>query len=121
MLAGGPLAGPQMVALRCGNWLGFTLYRRAVFRGERFDPSCGTAADWDFAIRTSQRDRVSHVAAMLGAYRDHRDAASRRGLRNESELAIRVLTKHVMRRASQTDPSTHARAAAKRTRTKRLR
>jgi glycosyltransferase involved in cell wall biosynthesis len=92
----GPLAEPEMVALRGGIWLGFAMYRRAVFGSERFDRSCGTAADWDFAIRASQRGRLTYVAAMLGSYRDHRRSASRMGLRNESELSIRVLSKHVM-------------------------
>jgi glycosyltransferase involved in cell wall biosynthesis len=96
-LPDGVLAEPELVALRGGIWLGFALYRRSVFGTERFDRSCETAADWDFAIRASQRGRLSYVSAMLGAYRDHRDSASRRGLRNESSLAIRVLSKHVMR------------------------
>jgi glycosyltransferase involved in cell wall biosynthesis len=114
-LEDGPLAEPELVALRGGIWLGFALYRRSTFGSERFDRSCGTAADWDFAIRASQRGRLSYVAAMLGAYRDHRDSASRRGLRNESGLAINVLSKHVMRdpRAEQTR-QLMLRAAAKR-------
>lgn len=99
MLAPGTLAAPELVALHGGIWLGFALYRRAVFESVRFDRACGTAADWDFAIRASQSGRVSYVAAMLGAYRDHPGTASRIGLRNESELAIRVLSKHVMRDA----------------------
>lgn len=95
----GPLDEPETVALRGGIWLGFALYRRAVFESERFDPSCATAADWDFAIRASQRGRLYYVAAMMGAYRDHRGTASR-GLRNQAELAMKVLSKHLMR-----DPS----------------
>jgi GT2 family glycosyltransferase len=114
-LPDGPVAEPEIVALRGGIWLGFALYRRSVFGTERFDRSCETAADWDFAIRASQRGRLSYVSAMLGAYRDHRESASRRGLRNESSLAIRVLSRHVMRdsRAEQVRQEM-LRAAAKR-------
>jgi glycosyltransferase involved in cell wall biosynthesis len=115
MLAEGPLAAPEMVALQGGIWLGFALYRRRVFGSERFDLSCGTAADWDFGIRASQRGRVTYVAAMLGAYRDHGGTASRMGLRNESELAIRVLSKHTMQDAGAELTRKHMlRAAAKR-------
>jgi hypothetical protein len=52
-LPDGPVAEPEIVALRGGIWLGFALYRRSVFGTERFDRSCETAADWDFAIRAS--------------------------------------------------------------------
>ena len=96
-LPDGPVADPELVALRGGIWLGFTLYRRASFEDQRFDRACGTAADWDYAIRASQRGGVTYVAAMLGDYRDHRGTASRQGLKNESDLAMKVLTKHIMR------------------------
>jgi glycosyltransferase involved in cell wall biosynthesis len=95
-LPGGVLENPELVALRGGIWLGFALYRQSVFRAERFDASCGTAADWDYAIRAAHLGKLSYVPTMLGSYRDHRGTASRR-IQNRSEQAIRVLSKHVMR------------------------
>src|SRR5206468_2762979 len=39
----------------------FALYRSSVFHDELFDPSCGGAADVDFAIRATQRTKLFYV------------------------------------------------------------
>ena len=112
-LSDGPLAQPELVALRGGIWLGFSLYRRTAFQNEAFDRECGTAADWDYALRAARRGGVTYVKAVLGSYRDHRGTASRRGLKNEAELAMRVLSKHVLGDpAAESERRTMLRAAA---------
>ena len=93
-LPDGVVAEPEIVALRGGIWLGFTMFRRAALGDARFDRSLGTAADWDFAIRAAQRGGLYYVAGRHGEYRDHLATASRQGLQDEAELAIRVLSKH---------------------------
>lgn len=93
-LPGGLVQDPLSLALRNGIWLGFTLYRSSAFAGERFDPECGTAADWDYSIRAARRGGVWFVPGRHGSYRDHRSTASRRGLRDAAALAMAVLQKH---------------------------
>ena len=90
----GRVQQPLELALRNGIWLGFTLYRRSTFATERFDPHCGTAADWDYAIRAAQLGDIWFVPGRHGSYRDHGSTASRRGLRDAAGLAMKVLQKH---------------------------
>ena len=96
-LSDGVVAQPEIVALHGGIWLGFTMFRASAFEDARFDRSCGTAADWDFAIRAATRGRLYYVAGRHGAYRDHLATASRQGMENEAELAVRVLSRHEFR------------------------
>jgi len=93
-LPAGLVRDPLSLALRGGIWLGFTVYRRSVFAGEPFDPECGTAADWDYAIRAARRGGIWFVPGPHGSYRDHRGTASRQGLRDEAALAIRLLNRY---------------------------
>ncbi|MEK6192280.1 MAG: glycosyltransferase [Chloroflexota bacterium] len=93
-MPGGEVQNPVVLALRGGIWMGFTLYRTSVFIEEPFDLECGTAADWDYAIRAARRGRIWFVPGRHGSYRDHRSTASRLGLRDAAELAMTVLQKH---------------------------
>jgi glycosyltransferase involved in cell wall biosynthesis len=93
-LSNGPVADPIKAALDGGVWLGFSMHRTAAFRELYFDRSCGTAADWDFAIRAAQRGGFFYVRRQLASYRDHRNTASRRRRADASRAALFVLTKY---------------------------
>jgi glycosyltransferase involved in cell wall biosynthesis len=93
-LAPGRVADPLTLALSGGVWLGFALFRRAVFPRDVFDAAAGTAADWDFAIRAALLGGFQHVVGEHGSYRDHGMTASRLRKREASEAAVRVLSRY---------------------------
>jgi glycosyltransferase involved in cell wall biosynthesis len=80
-----------LVALRGQLWLGSCLYRTNLIRSLGFDPSCGSAADWDLALRAVDLTSVWYVPRRLWSYRDHGATISRTRQQEGLRSAITVL------------------------------
>ena len=82
-----------LVALRGQLWLGACLYRTRLIRGLGFETSCGSAADWDLALRAADVASVWYVPGHLWSYRDHGMTISRTRQAESLRSAIIVLTR----------------------------
>lgn len=75
-------------------WLGSCMFRASVLRAMEFDAACGSAADWDLAIRIACSGASYFVPEILWHYRDHAASLSRlRDIASRRE-AVKVLEKH---------------------------
>lgn len=83
----------QLVALRGQLWLGSCLYRTDLIRNLGFDPSCGSAADLDLALRAVDVTSVWYVPRRLWSYRDHGTTISRTRQLEGIRFAVTVLAR----------------------------
>ena len=81
----------QLVALRGQLWLGSCLYRTDLIRNLGFDPSCGSAADLDLALRAVDVASAWYVPRRLWSYRDHGTTISRSRQLEGLRFAVTVL------------------------------
>lgn len=92
--APGRMGHPLRAALLGQMWLGSCLFRASVLRATAFDPTCGSAADWDLAIRIASDGSSYFVPRVLWHYRDHAESLSRvRAIARRAD-AVSVLEKH---------------------------
>ena len=73
---------------------GSCLFRTTVLRATAFDPACGSAADWDLAIRIVSGGTSYFVPDVLWHYRDHAASLSRGRDIGRRRDAVTVLEKH---------------------------
>jgi GT2 family glycosyltransferase len=92
--APGRIENPLQAALLGQMWLGSCLFRASFLRAAPFDPACGSAADWDLAIRIASSGRVYYVPEVLWHYRDHARTITRAGEIGRRRDAVTVLEKH---------------------------
>jgi glycosyltransferase involved in cell wall biosynthesis len=90
----GRLEHPLRPALLGQMWLGSCLFRASLLRTMPFDASCGSAADWDLAIRIASRGPSFFVPDVLWQYRDHASSLSRIQDISMRRDAVAVLQKH---------------------------
>ena len=90
----GRLDDPGRPALLGQMWLGSCLFRTTVLRATAFDPACGSAADWDLAIRIVSGGTSYFVPDVLWHYRDHAASLSRGRDIGRRRDAVTVLEKH---------------------------
>lgn len=99
-LPAGVVAEPVLAALRNMMVLGFTLYRTGLIARERFDLTCGGAADIDFGIRIAALGRFVYIPERLADVRLHPQRASALRYRYIAGGKIRALAKHRFKHAS---------------------
>jgi glycosyltransferase involved in cell wall biosynthesis len=90
----GRLEHPVRAALLGQMWLGSCLFRTSVLRATPFDPACGSAADWDLAMRMASTGASYYVPDVLWHYRDHARSITRVGDLARRRDAVQVLEKH---------------------------
>lgn len=98
-LTTGVLEDPYTAILKQAMCLGFSLYRTAIFKHERFDLACEGAADVDYAIRAAALGKLYFVNECLGDYRVHRGTATAGAITGKTLVAqlrgqLRVFEKH---------------------------
>lgn len=87
-----------LVGLRGQLWLGACMYRTKLIRSLGFDPSCGSAADWNLALRAVDIASVWYVPRHLWSYRDHGLTISRTRQQEGVRSAISVLSPRTYKR-----------------------
>jgi glycosyltransferase involved in cell wall biosynthesis len=97
----GIVTDPRTVAFRQTICFGFALFRSSVFREQRFDLTCGSAADLDYNLRASNLGQLYFVAERLGDYRNHLGAATHHGNIAAALGMLRVVEKHPPRSPEQ--------------------
>lgn len=90
----GRVENPVRPALMGQMWLGSCMFRASVLRVMEFDAACGSAADWDLAIRIASSGASYFVPDVLWHYRDHAASLSRQRDIASRREAVKVLEKH---------------------------
>lgn len=94
VLSTGRVADPIAIALSQTISVVFALFRASVFRGERFDVSCGGVADVDYAIRAARAGGLYYVAERLAEYRAHAGTVTSTRTMFMMDGAIQAYAKH---------------------------
>lgn len=85
---------PELAAIRMSMCMGFSVYRARDFGGERFDLTCGGAADADMALRACRKGNLYYLPQVLGSYRTHPRTATKTRRLFMAEGAISALSRH---------------------------
>jgi glycosyltransferase involved in cell wall biosynthesis len=92
--APGKVINPLRPALLGQMWLGSCMFRTSQLRLMGFDSACGSAADWDLALRITSMGPSFFIPDVLWHYRDHAASLSRSQDIARRRDAVAVLQKH---------------------------